>query len=231
MSDSIPVITIDGPSGTGKGTLTQLLAKALGWNLLDSGTLYRVLAFAAKQHAVALDNASALTVLAAHLDVQFKTTDNGLSSRIILEGADVTDELRSENCGNDASKVAALTEVRAALVDRQRDFREPPGLVTDGRDMGTVIFPDAILKIYLDAGLEERCKRRFNQLKGKGVTVTLEQIYDDLEQRDKRDKHRAAGPLRPASDAIIIDTTQLSIDQVLQNVLRIARDRLSAACA
>lgn len=228
--EDIPAITIDGPSGTGKGTLSQLLAGALGWNFLDSGALYRVLAFAAKQHAVALNNASALTVLAAHLDVQFKAIETGKPSRIIFEGSDITDELRSESCGNDASRVAAIPEVRVALIDRQRAFLEPPGLVTDGRDMGTVIFPNATLKLYLDASLEVRAKRRYNQLKEKGIAVKLEQIYNDLEQRDKRDKHRSVAPLKPAADAIIIDTTQLSIDQVLQTVLRIARDRLAAAC-
>ncbi len=226
--DNIPAITIDGPSGTGKGTLSQLLAGALGWNLLDSGTLYRVLAFAAKQHAVALNNASALTVLAAHLDVQFKAIETGKPPRIIFEGTDITDEVRTESCGNDASKVAAIPEVRVALIDRQRAFLEAPGLVTDGRDMGTVIFPKAMLKLYLDASLDVRSKRRFNQLKDKGIAATIEQIYDDLEQRDKRDKHRSVAPLKPASDAIIIDTTQLSIEQVLQTVLRIARDRLAA---
>lgn len=222
---AIPVITIDGPSGTGKGTLSQRLSEILQWHFLDSGALYRVLALAAKQHAVAIDNEIALEVLAAHLDVQFKLLASG-QTRIILEGADVTEAIRTEECGSLASQISAFPRVRAALLERQRAFREKPGLVTDGRDMGTVVFPDAILKIYLQAENEERALRRYQQLKEKGVTARLPDVLQELLIRDKRDKERAIAPLMPAEDAILIDTTGLSIEQVLASVLELARTRI-----
>ncbi len=223
----VPVITVDGPSGTGKGTLSQRLSELLQWHFLDSGVLYRVLALAAKQHAVAVNNEAALEVLAAHLDVQFKLHASG-QTRVILEGMDVTEAIRSEECGSWASQIGAFLKVRGALLERQRAFREAPGLVTDGRDMGTVVFPDAILKIYLKADDEERAFRRFQQLKSKGMQINLDDVLKELLIRDKRDTERAVSPLKPADDAIIIDTTGLSIEQVLTNVLELARERINA---
>lgn len=214
-----PVITIDGASGTGKGTVGQLLAKRLGWKFLDSGALYRVLALAAQKHRVAFDNEKSLEVLAEHLDVQFIARDNSHTPHIILEGEDVTDVIRTEKMGNAASIVAALPAVRAALLSRQRAFREVPGLVADGRDMGTVVFPDAELKIFLSASPEERARRRFNQLKEKGISVTLGDLIEELRLRDKRDKERLVAPLKPAEDAICIDTDSLNIEQVVGRIL------------
>ncbi len=213
-----PVITIDGASGTGKGTVSQLLAKRLGWKFLDSGALYRVLALAAQKHSVALDNEKALEVLAEHLDVQFVAQENELP-RIILEGEDVTETIRSEKIGNAASIVAALPAVRAALLSRQRAFRESPGLVADGRDMGTVIFPDAQLKIFLVASPEERALRRYNQLKERGISVTLSDLIKELRERDRRDQERTVAPLKPAEDAIRIDTDRLTVDQVVERIM------------
>src|SRR5579872_1346437 len=214
-----PVITIDGASGTGKGVVTQLVAKKLGWRLLDSGALYRVLALAAQQHGVALDNEPAVTVLAEHLDVQFIATDLNTPPQILLEGQDVTDSIRTEKMGNGASKVGALPAVRTALLSRQRAFREPPGLATDGRDMGTVVFPDANIKIFLMASPEERARRRYNQLMDKGINVNLSDLILELEERDKRDQERAVAPLRPAEDAICINTDKLTIEQVVERVM------------
>ncbi len=219
MNETIPVITIDGPSGTGKGTISQCLAQSLGWHLLDSGALYRVLALAVKQHAIDLDNDEAIAVLAAHCDVQFKSAHNATTLRIIFEGADVTEAIRSEECGNTASIIAAISGVRQALLARQRAFRELPGLVTDGRDMGTVVFSDAQLKIYLEASKEERVKRRYKQLKEKGINVNLTKLHEELDERDRRDTEREVAPLKPAKDAFIIDTTGLSIEQVLESIL------------
>lgn len=212
------VITVDGASGTGKGTVSQLLAKRLGWKLLDSGALYRVLALAAQKHSVALDNEKALNVLAEHLDVQFIAQENDFP-RIILEGEDVTETIRTEKIGNAASIVAALPAVRAALLSRQRAFREKPGLVADGRDMGTVVFPDAELKIFLQASPEERAMRRYNQLKERGISVTLGDLIKELRERDKRDQERTVAPLKPAEDAVCIDTNHLTIEQVVERIL------------
>ena len=214
-----PVITIDGASGTGKGVVTQLVAKKLGWRLLDSGALYRVLALAAQKHGVALDNEPALQVLAEYLDVQFVATETSSLPQILLEGQDVTDTIRTEKMGNAASKVAAFPAVRAALLSRQRAFRESPGLATDGRDMGTVVFPDADIKIFLIASPEERARRRYNQLKEKGINVNLSDLIEELRERDKRDQERIIAPLRPAEDAISIDTDQLSIGQVVERIM------------
>lgn len=218
MPHKEPVITIDGASGTGKGTVSQVLAKRLGWKLLDSGALYRVLALAAQKHRVALDNEKALEVLAEHLDVQFIAKESHLP-HIILEGEDVTEVIRTEKIGNAASIVAALPAVRAALLSRQRVFREAPGLVADGRDMGTVVFPDAQLKIFLTASPEERALRRHNQLKERGISVTLGDLINELRERDKRDKERTVAPLKPADDAVIIDTDHLTVEQVVEKIL------------
>ena len=215
---SAPVITIDGPSGSGKGTVAGILAKRLGWNLLDSGALYRLLAFAAGNHGVALDNEALLEKLAAHLDVQFIGATDGKPARIILEGDDVTHAIRSETVAAGASKVAALPAVRDALLQRQRAFLEFPGLVADGRDMGTVVFPDAPLKVFLTASAEERARRRYLQLKAKGDDVSLPRLLDEIRARDERDTQRAIAPLKPAADAIQLDSTELSIEQVLERI-------------
>lgn len=222
ISNEEPVITIDGASGTGKGTVSQLLATRLGWKFLDSGALYRVLALAALKHSFSLEgdvlDEKGLEVLAEHLDVQFIAQENAFPL-IILEGEDVTQIIRTEKIGNLASIVAALPAVRAALLSRQRAFREAPGLVADGRDMGTVVFPDAELKIFLTASLEERARRRYNQLKGQGINVTLGGLENELRERDRRDRERVVAPLKPAQDAILIDTDCLSIEQVVEKIM------------
>ena len=219
----VAVITVDGPSGSGKGTICQLLARELGWHLLDSGALYRVTALAARHHGVELDDVEALEVLAAHLDVRFKATDGG--TQIILEGEEVTHAIRNERVGEDASVVAALGPVREALLNRQQDFAREPGLVADGRDMGTVVFPQASLKIYLDASAEERAQRRYKQLISKEPGASLGDILNDIKARDARDMNRAVAPLKPAPDAVILDSTLMSINEVLQAVLDEARHR------
>lgn len=215
----IPVITIDGASGTGKGVVTQRIAKQLGWKLLDSGALYRVLALAAQKHDVSFDDAFKLTELALNLDVVFISAEIGQFPRITLEGQDVTQLIRDEAIGNAASKVGALPEVRTALLARQRAFREAPGLVTDGRDMGTVVFPDAILKIFLTASPEERASRRYNQLKDMGIHANLGDLVVGLRERDKRDRERAVAPLKPAADAFCVDTDHLTIEQVVECIM------------
>ena len=216
---NVPVITIDGASGTGKGVVTHIIAKKLGWNLLDSGVLYRVLALSAQQHGIFLEDEAGLVRLAEQLDVQFITTETGDPPLILLENQEVTDTIRTEKIGNAASKAGALPAVRTALLGRQRAFRTPPGLVTDGRDMGTVIFPDAIVKIFLTASPEERASRRYNQLNAKGIHVNLGALVDELRERDKRDQERSVAPLKPAVDAILIDTDSLTIEQVVARIM------------
>lgn len=225
MGNQVPVIAIDGPSGSGKGTIAGLLAKRLGWNLLDSGALYRLLAFAARNHGVDLTNEEALKVLAAHLDVQFQASEPGQSQRIVLEGEEVTDAIRNEQVGAGASQVASLPAVREALLQRQRAFCEAPGLVADGRDMGTVVFPQAPLKVFLTASAEERARRRYLQLKAKGLDVNLASLLDEIRERDERDMQRAVAPLKPAPDAIQLDSTELSIEQVLERIMSEVADR------
>ncbi|KJG18818.1 (d)CMP kinase [Photobacterium angustum] len=217
MSTHAPVITVDGPSGAGKGTLCMLLAEKLGWNLLDSGAIYRVLALAAIHHGVDIESEDALVPLAAHLDVQFIA--EGELVKVILEGEDVSGTLRTEEVGNTASKVAALPRVREALLRRQRAFSEQPGLVADGRDMGTVVFQGAEVKIFLDASAEERATRRMNQLQKKGLDVNFGSLLSEIQERDYRDRNRAVAPLCPADDALVLDSTELSIEQVLEKVL------------
>lgn len=231
MSDNHPIITIDGPSGSGKGTISQWVAEELGWHLLDSGALYRVLALAAKHHAVDVDNEPALEVLAGHLDVQFQTSSETSVSRIVLESQDVTSAIRTEECGNMASLIAALPRVRTALLARQRAFQQEPGLVADGRDMGTVVFPDAELKFFLTASTEERARRRYKQLIEKGVHVNLDQILAELHARDERDKNRAASPLAVAEDAIVVDTTELSAVQAFQRIMSQVNQHFGLALA
>ncbi len=227
-----PVITVDGPSGSGKGTVSQRVAHALGWHLLDSGALYRVLALAARRAGVALDDEAALADLAGRLDVSFEERPGEEGVRVRLDGEDVTAELRSEACGEGASRVAALAAVREALLERQRAFRTPPGLVADGRDMGTVVFPDAPLKIYLTASADERARRRWRQLRAQGVEADLAALYREIAARDARDASRKVSPLRPAEDAVQIDTTGLTVDEVVERVLELAAARgLGAARA
>jgi CMP/dCMP kinase len=225
MIKPVPVITIDGPSGSGKGTVAALLAGKLGWNFLDSGALYRLLAFAARNHGVDLTNEEALKVLAEHLDVQFGAARDGHGMIIILEGEEVTEAIRNESVGAGASQVAALPVVRTALLQRQKAFREAPGLVADGRDMGTVVFTDAPLKIFLTASAEERARRRYLQLKARGDDVNLASLLEEIRERDERDTQRAVAPLKPADDAIQLDSTTLSIEEVLQRILSEVADR------
>jgi cytidylate kinase len=213
-----PVITIDGPSGSGKGTIARRVAAQLGWSLLDSGALYRLVALAATRRGIALDDTDAVARVARDLDVWFATAEDG-SERIELEGEDVTLEIRAEESGANASRVAALAPVRAALLERQRAFRGSPGLVADGRDMGTQVFPDAPLKVFLTASAEERAKRRHKQLKDKGIDVSLAALSRDIEDRDRRDSQRKVAPLVPADDAKLLDSSGLSIDTVTQRVL------------
>jgi len=214
-----PVIAIDGPSGSGKGTLAALLAARLGWHLLDSGALYRLVALAALDVGAELDDAASLAGLAAGLDIRFEP------GRILLDGRDVSEAIRNEAVSAASSRVAALTPVRRAILDLQRAQRRPPGLVADGRDMGTVVFPDAELKIFLDASAEVRAERRYNQLKNKGLTVNFADLLANLKERDERDRNRAASPLVPASDALLLDSTDLDIDDVLGRVYAEARNR------
>ncbi len=211
---NVPIITIDGPTASGKGTIAQSVARALGWSYLDSGALYRLCALQAMRDGVDLDDESGLAALARRLAVRF------VEDRIELAGHDVTEVVRDEAVGNAASRVAAWPAVREALLASQRAFRIPPGLVADGRDMGTVVFPDAALKIYLTASAESRAERRHKQLIEKGFSATLPDLLRDLQQRDARDAHRAVAPLRPAEDAIVIDSTHLDIDATVERVLK-----------
>lgn len=228
-ANQVPVITLDGPGGTGKGTVGQLLATELGWHYLDSGALYRALALASLQQTVAEDDEVALADLAARLDIRFQDDLKLGQHRLLLQGKDISEAIRSEACGNRASKIAALPRVRQALLALQRRFRQPPGLVTDGRDMGSVVFPDAPLKIFLEASSEERARRRYQQLKQKGISVSLAQLCAELAERDRRDRERQIAPLKPAEDAYVIDTTHLNITEVLALVKQKAREVLHIA--
>lgn len=215
------VITIDGPSGAGKGTTSALLAQKLGYHLLDSGALYRLTALAATLAGVEHDDEPALAQLAAELDVVFETVDGGV--KVVLAGSDVSLDIRTEVAGMGASKVAALVSVRAALLQRQRDFVLPPGLVADGRDMGTTVFPAAGLKIFLIASADERARRRMLQLQQKGQVADYQEVLAAIEQRDKQDRERSSSPLKPAEDAHIIDSSDMTIEQVLQVILQLAQ--------
>lgn len=221
--EDIPVIAVDGPSGSGKGTICRLLARELGWNLLDSGALYRLVGLAARNHGVAFDNHAALEVLAGHLDVQFQPGED--EARVILEGEDVSTVVRTEEVGALASRVAAVPEVRASLLLRQRAFRIRPGLVADGRDMGTVVFPDAQFKVFLTASADERAQRRYKQLKDKGEAVSLPRLVADIEARDRRDIERSVAPLRPADDALVVDTTGMGIGEVFALLMAEVKER------
>ena len=227
MKDAaMPVITIDGPSGAGKGTVSVILARRLGFHYLDSGALYRLLAVAAARHQVTFDNIDGLAVLAAHMDILFRMAPGDAEPSITLEGEDVTRLLRGEQIGAQASRIAAIPEVRAALLRRQRVFARPPGLVADGRDMGTVVFPDAALKVFLTASADERARRRYNQLIGKGETASLRDLVAQVSERDERDRTRPVAPLRPAEDATVVDSTTMTIDAVVEAILALARERL-----
>jgi cytidylate kinase len=222
----VPIMTIDGPSGSGKGTVSRAAARALGWALLDSGALYRLVALAGRLKGVSLSDGPGLAQLAEHLDLKFGS-DAGAGELVWLDGQEVTGAIRTEQAGNDASKVAALPVVRAALLDRQRRFAVPPGLVADGRDMGTVVFPQAEVKIFLTASAAERALRRHKQLKEKGVAATLAALSQEIGERDLRDMNRAASPLVASADAVLLDTTGMSVDAVVERVLGVARGRLS----
>ncbi len=223
MTSSIHVICVDGPSGAGKGTLSRELAACLGWHLLDSGALYRVLGFACRHRKIPLSDEAQVVAMARQLDVAFVPTGAGVS--VFLGGQDVSLPIRTEDGGRDASKVALLPAVREALLHRQRELAVLPGLVADGRDMGTVVFPTSPLKIFLTASAKVRAERRFHQLQGQGQSVSLARLLSDIEERDRRDKSRSASPLVPAEDAVVVDSSELSPDAVLDTVLQLAADR------
>jgi cytidylate kinase len=216
---TVPVITIDGPSGSGKGTVSQMLARRLGYHLLDSGALYRLTALAAERQGVPMEDVVRLSQVAEQLDVAFEPTPPGEPARVRLADEDVTTELRTETCGNNASRVAVIQPVRDALLQRQRDFCQAPGLVADGRDMGTVVFPNAPLKIFLTASAEERAERRYSQLLHTGVSVNIGDLLREIRARDDRDINRTSAPLKPADDAQVIDSTGLGIEEVLEKVM------------
>lgn len=222
---SAPIITIDGPSGSGKGTISRLVADQLGWRLLDSGALYRLVAFAGEQRGLAPDDEPGHAAVARDLDVAFGLGPDR-AERIHLEGREVSRDIRTERAGEGASRVAAMPAVREALLGRQRAFAGAPGLVADGRDMGTVVFPQAALKIFLTASAEERARRRYNQLKDKGLGANLAALSLEIAERDRRDASRAIAPLRPADDAVIVDSTAMTIDAVVARVLELAAARV-----
>lgn len=217
---TVPVIAIDGPSGVGKGTVARALAKTLGWHFLDSGALYRILALAAQKAGVPFQKTNEVAALAAGLQIRF--TEGG---QILVDGADLTQQVRAETTGALASAIAVCPEVRTALLKRQRAFRVEPGLVADGRDMGTVVFPDAPLKVFLDASADERARRRLIQLREAGLEATIAPLLAEIRARDERDRNRSTAPLKPADDAIVMDTTTIAADGVLKKVLDLAVSR------
>ena len=223
----IPVIAIDGPSGSGKGTVCRIIAERLGWHLLDSGALYRLTALAGAARGLDPADEPGHATVTARLDVRFEVDDTG-GERVLLDGRDVTRELRAEVTGNMASVVAVMPSVRAALLARQRAFAERPGLVADGRDMGTVVFPSAGLKVFLTASAEERARRRYNQLKEKGLAANLAGLSQEILERDRRDSARSVAPLRPAADAVVIDSTGIPVDEVVKRILVLAHEAFPA---
>lgn len=228
-TESVPVIAIDGPVGSGKGTVASRVASEFEFRLLDSGALYRVLALASRTRRVSLDDGEALAHVARSLEIACLPGDAANPVRIHLDGVDVTDEIRTEQCGNDASHVSARSEVRDALLERQHDFRRPPGLVADGRDMGSVVFPDAFVKVFLTATVRTRAERRHKQLMAKGIDVSVTRLSREMVERDRRDRQRAVAPLKPAEDAVVVDTTELDVDSVVARVVEIARSRMTPA--
>lgn len=227
------IITIDGPSGAGKGTLTQLIADKLGWHILDSGALYRILGVATEQAGIDLSvenlnqtDKNAITDLARHLAVEFQLNSNSGEVEPLLDGVNLGKQIRTDEAGQSASKVAAIPSVRDALLARQRDFDKPPGLVADGRDMGTVVFCDAPVKIFLTASAECRAKRRYDQLINKGVGANMRALLQSIKARDKRDRTRPVAPLVPAADAFLVDSSQLNIEQVFSQVIEFANKKL-----
>ena len=228
-ADTVPVIAIDGPVGSGKGTVSHRVASALGYRLLDSGALYRVLALAARKRGTPLGAGPAVARLARSLGIEFAPGNAADPVRALLDGVDVTADIRTERCGNDASRISALPAVRDALLARQHGFRRPPGLVADGRDMGSVVFPDAPVKVFLVATARARADRRHKQLIAKGIDVSVERLSREMEERDRRDRERAVAPLKPAGDAVVVDTTGLDVDTVVARVLEIVRSRMNAA--
>ena len=225
MTNNIPVIAVDGPSGVGKGTLCQALANHLNWHLLDSGAIYRVLALSALQQNIALDDTKQLATLALSLPLTFDSNSDDV--KVLLDGMDVSRDIRTEETGGAASKVASINEVRVALLQRQRDFRQLPGLVADGRDMGTVVFTDAPVKIFLDASAQSRAERRMKQLQDKQIHAKFGEILQEITARDERDRNRAVAPLKPAVDALIIDTTSLSIQDVFNQSIMYIKEKLA----
>ncbi len=223
QATSVPVLTIDGPSGSGKGTISAAVAAQLGWHLLDSGALYRAVGYAAGMAGLDLSDVEAVTRCAQTTRIRFRAATDGGETRVIVNGHDATDELRTETAGAAASAIASMPSVREALVALQLGFRKGPGLVADGRDMGTVIFPDAAFKVFLTASAAERAKRRYKQLKEKGLSVTLGGLQREIEARDSRDASRVVAPLRPAEDALLVDTTGIGIDEVVAKVLSVVR--------
>jgi cytidylate kinase len=224
MQNNVAVIAVDGPGGAGKGELCLRLSKKYGFAILDSGAIYRVLAYAALKKGIALDAEKELSSLAANLNLSFKEVNNAVA--VILDGEDVSSFIRTEETGGAASKVAVLPEVRAALLQRQRDFAVAPGLIADGRDMGTVVFPDAAAKIFLDASAEERARRRVSQLESRGVKADYDKILKEIADRDFRDRNRATAPLKPADDALVLDSTPLSIQEVVDTAVKFIESKL-----
>lgn len=218
-----PVLTIDGPSGAGKGAVSAAVARRLGWNALDSGAVYRSVALAALERGVDAEDERALVELTRNVHLTFRAGDDGIS--VFLEDREVGDSLRTEDVSVMASRVAAIPAVRSALLELQRAYRAAPGLVADGRDMGTIVFPEAELKVFLEASVEERAKRRYKQLKEKGESVILSRLFRDMQARDRRDRERSVAPTVPAPDAIVVDSTHLSLDQVIERVVGLARKR------